>query len=158
MIVARIWPTVTVSCWRLAANFVERRTERNLRRLDGDGCNHCLTFQRVSDYALPRSVQGKFLSTLARAFACGGIMIHNMGCTAGVNSCCRAFAKGVSTVLLFQVHVFSGRHLAEGQSNGFVQVSPIRSEACRLGMYRDQGGQFAVIRDDRQRQHGVSRL
>ncbi len=79
IIVARIWPTVTVSCWRLAANFVERRTERNLRQLDGDGCNHCLTFQRVSDYALPRSVQGEFLSTLVRAFACGGIMMHNMG-------------------------------------------------------------------------------
>jgi hypothetical protein len=38
---------------------VEGRKERSLRWLDGDqpedvGCNYCLAFQRVSDYALPR--------------------------------------------------------------------------------------------------------
>ena len=46
--------------WLLAAHVVEERAERSLRQLDGGktagaGCsNHCLTFQRVSDYALPR--------------------------------------------------------------------------------------------------------
>ena len=50
--------------WRIAdhaAHVTQRRAEKSLRRIDGDntvsGCNYCLTFQRVSDYALPRSVR-----------------------------------------------------------------------------------------------------
>ena len=143
-----LWP----ECSLLTA-----RKKRSLR-LDGDkaGCNYCLTFQRVSDYALPRSGTSN-RPRLAWICATGGALhhrgMHGLFCSVRhkLHSTVATFvlimmqtplpaiylaatnlskkAGGSCTIWCHaQVFFFACRCPAKGQHDGFFQVPPLRSK------------------------------
>lgn len=156
---------------------VAERAERSLRRLDGEkftaGCNYCLTFQRVNDYALPRCTleimeylcsvfssarvprcsKRKLPWSFARTFETGACQLQQFG------HACSAIALPRNWFWVCQVDVLNHRRLAEGCLNRLLQIPPLRPAACLFTqLHRNQVGQLVIIRNNQRWQLGVLRL
>jgi hypothetical protein len=151
--------------WMVAAHGVEGQAERNLRRRDDKAtvrCNFCLTFQRVTDYAIPRSVQPTKRSAARWPWVCGSCrlarLISMRISMRGIHTTSSLRKENLHGLVLIQVHVFSGRQPAQRQSYGVFQVLPLYPKAERGKRHWAQGCKLALLRDNCGRGLGVFRL